>query len=360
MSRKLKRVPMNFDWPLKQIWGGYLNPFYKLAGKCPDCEHGFNRAGGRPDANAALFDGQWYGREAAFDPVAYGAEPLLPDHPVIWERARYNISQAPSFYMTPSEQTAERKNRQKAGIDLLELYKTTDELKAELDHPASDLEDLEQPGLVKLENFRAPAIAREAARLHALWCNQWCHNLIQIDVDALVAADRLWDFTRRPRTPEQAAQLEAQGAAGGSRYWLDKPNGYRPTAAEVNAWSLGGMGHGGSNQYTCLKARCAREGVPLTCARCGGSGKIWPTPEIKRQYDEWKDVEPPTGDGYQLWEDVSEGSPVSPVFATLDELCTWAAEHATTFAQFKATADEWKDMLDGGIVHHREGDNVFL
>jgi hypothetical protein len=48
------------------------------------------------------------------------------------------------------------------------------------------------------------------------------------------------------------------------------------------------------------------------------------------------------------------------VFATLDDLCAWAAEHATTFGHFKATADEWKTMLDGGIVHHREGDNIFL
>ena len=96
------------------------------------------------------------------------------------------------------------------------------------------------------------------------------------------------------------------------------------------------------------------------CTRCAGSGKVWPTPEIKQQCDDWQATPPPTGDGYQLWSDTSEGSPVSPVFTTLDELCTWAAEHATTFAKFTATAEEWKAMLDGGIVHHREGNNVFL
>lgn len=360
MSRTLKRVPMNFDWPLKQVWGGYLNPFYKLAGKCPDCKHGFDRVRGRPDANAALFDAQWYAREAAFDPIAYGAEPLSPDHPAIWDRARYNVANAPYFYMTAAEQMAERKNRQQAGVDLMELYKTNDELKAELDRPAGDLEELEQPGLVKLENFREPAIAREAARLHALWCGQWCHHLIQADVDALVEADRLWDFIRRPRTPEQVAQLEAQAAEGGSSYWLKEPNGYRPTAAEVNAWSIAGSGHDSMNSAVCIKARCKREGVPYRCERCEGTGKVWPTPEIKQQCDDWKDIEPPTGDGYQLWSTVSEGTPVSPVFATLDELCTWAAEHATTFASFKATAEKWKEMLEGNFVHHREGNGVFL
>ena len=33
--------------------------------------------------------------------------------------------------------------------------------------------------------------------------------------------------------------------------------------------------------------------------------------------------EPPKGDGYQLWETTSEGSPASPVFETLDKLCEW-------------------------------------
>ena len=32
---------------------------------------------------------------------------------------------------------------------------------------------------------------------------------------------------------------------------------------------------------------------------------------------------PPKGEGFQLWETTTEGSPVSPVFETLDELCEW-------------------------------------
>jgi hypothetical protein len=100
--------------------------------------------------------------------------------------------------------------------------------------------------------------------------------------------------------------------------------------------------------------------VPYVCARCAGSGKVWPTPEIKKKYEDWTAEEPPTGDGYQLWEDVSEGSPVSPVFASLDELCAWAAESETTFGSFRATAQEWREMLDDGVVHHAEGNKIFL
>lgn len=61
MSRLLKRVPSSFSWPLHQVWGGYLNPYLKLAGKCPDCKNDYDRVGGRPEANASLFHDQWYG-----------------------------------------------------------------------------------------------------------------------------------------------------------------------------------------------------------------------------------------------------------------------------------------------------------
>jgi hypothetical protein len=55
--------------------------------------------------------------------------------------------------------------------------------------------------------------------------------------------------------------------------------------------------------------------------------------------------EPPKGVGYQLWETMSKGSPISPVFRTLDELCEWCETNATTFANFKATKEQWKQML---------------
>ena len=27
MGREMKRIPINFDWPMKIIWKGYLNPY---------------------------------------------------------------------------------------------------------------------------------------------------------------------------------------------------------------------------------------------------------------------------------------------------------------------------------------------
>lgn len=61
-------------------------------------------------------------------------------------------------------------------------------------------------------------------------------------------------------------------------------------------------------------------------------------------------VDPPAGEGYQLWETTSGGSPISPPFATLDDLCEWAALNSFTFGDYRTTAAEWKRMLEDGLV----------
>ena len=337
MSRTLKRVPLDFSWPLREIWGGYVNPYYKLAATCPDCAHGYDRARGRAGANAALFYDQWYGH-APFDPVAYGAEPLTIDHPAIRLLAERNVARAPDLYMTMAEKKA----------------------RDEFRHGAMHGFPHDQP-LVPMPTFtRDSAIRFESRRLHELWRGQWKHHLIQADVDALIAADRLWDFTRVPRNADHEKIVADKLAAGGNS-WLPFDNGYRPTADEVNTWSSQGLGHDGFNSGICVEARCTREGVPYLCVRCAGSGQIWPTPEIKRQYEDWRKTDPQIGDGYQLWSTTSEGCPISPVFDTLEDLCTWAEGNATTFASFKATAAEWRKMLEDDFVHASdENGNVFL
>ena len=50
--------------------------------------------------------------------------------------------------------------------------------------------------------------------------------------------------------------------------------------------------------------------------------------------------------GYQLWQTTDEpAQPFSPVFQTVDTLCEWAADHATTFADLRATKEEWRRIL---------------
>jgi hypothetical protein len=269
VSRQLKRVPLDFSWPLKTVWQGFINPY--IAPQCQPCK------GSGSTVKARRFSDEWYGN-APFDPAAYGATPLTTDHPGVQAFARRNVTQEPSYY-----------GRGDA------------------------------------------AVQREAFRLWSLWRGQWSHHLIQADVDALVAAGRLRDF-----------------------------EGKKPTPDEVNAWSLSGFGHDAINQWVCVSARCKREGVPEKCSFCEGSGERWPSLDLKKLHDDWKDQEPPAGEGFQLWEDTTEGSPVSPVFETLDDLCAWAEENATTFGSNKATREDWRRMLDAGFVHHQDGNAIFL
>ena len=41
-QKTLKRVPLNFDWPIGTVWKGYLNPHHR---DCPHCESGYTPAG---------------------------------------------------------------------------------------------------------------------------------------------------------------------------------------------------------------------------------------------------------------------------------------------------------------------------
>lgn len=232
MGRELKRVPLDFDWPLNEVWSGFLMPDHLSFPACPDC------------------DGTGYSPEAA--------------------------AVANTFYSH------------------------------------------------QIGGPRADALA-------------WCDKIGQAEVDNLVAKGRL--------------QVWRDGE------WRSEPR----LAAEVNAEQRqGGLGgHDAINRFVLVRFRCERLGIPLDCPHCGGQGNI-ATDDQRAEADAWEPTEPPTGDGFQLWETTSEGSPVTPVFPTLDALCAYAAEHATTFGRAKATAAEWKTMLSDGFVHHQEGSAIFI
>lgn len=167
----------------------------------------------------------------------------------------------------------------------------------------------------------------------------WEYKLTQDEVDALIAAGRLHSFTGR-HVPREGWQP------------IDPPPVV--TAAQVNeAAANSPMIHDSINQHILVKARATRLGVFGFCSLCRGEGRIWQSRQIKRLHDAWKPRNPPRGPGYQLWETTSEGSPVSPVFETLDALCAWCEVHATTSGEARATRDAWKQMLLRDNVHHR-------
>lgn len=247
MGREVKRVALDFDWPLGKIWEGFQMPDDVRLPDCPDCKNGYSRHAER------LFD-IWYGYYP-FRPEHNGSTPLTIDTPVVRAAAERNIGNAPDYY--------------------------------------GDGET---------------AIQREARRLADMWNSQWCHHLNYYDVAALLDADRLWDLTRT-FTPGKG--------------WAKPDTPIIPTPEEVNTWSIATpFGHDAINAGVVVSARCEREGFPDTCATCNGSARVG-TPEQKATYEAWEPTDPPAGEGWQIWETVSEGSPVTPVFATPEALARY-------------------------------------
>lgn len=271
MSREVRRVPVDFDWPLNEVWSGYFMPDRFKETPCPDCKNGWS-----PRAQYLL--DLWYGN-VPFDPEDTGSERLTVHTPAVRAFAERNIASAPYFY--------------------------------------GEGED---------------SVLREARRLAGLWNGAWCHHLTQADVDALVAAGRLRDFTHT-WSPETRWQK------------IEPP--VVPTAAQVNEWSLSGFGHDSINSGIAIEGRCKREGEPVTCQTCRGHGSLekWRCQRIRAEL--WQPIEPPTGEGWQLWETVSEGSPITPVFATreglVDHLCSPAYPR-------RLTRDEAEGLVEAGWV----------
>lgn len=252
MGRIVRRVPLDFDWPIDKIWEGFLTPDQFDEIKCPSCKNGYS-------PHAQHLHDLWYGY-LPFDLASTGSTPLRHDTPAVRAFAERNIKNAPEFYGTGEG-----------------------------------------------------AIVREAQRLADLWNGQWCHHLSQDDVDALIAADRLRDLTHTWSREEG---------------WQPKNPAVTPTAEQVNEWSLRTTGHDGINASVVVRARCEREGAEVLCPTCQGHGSVEAYPGQRAEAEAWESTDPPTGDGWQLWETVSEGSPISPVFPTAEALAAWMADPA--------------------------------
>lgn len=288
MGRELKRVPLNFSWPLSKIWSGYQNPHYE--GHCTDCPH--CEGGYSPEYKA--LEKRWYGY-VPFKPEDRGSVPFAHDHPKVWAFAERNVAHSPSYYG--------------CGLD---------------------------------------AVRREAMRLAELFNSSWNHHLNADDVAALIKADRLWDFTRTPRTDKQRALVAKRLATGKHNSWLPRSNGYIPTPQEVNEWSIAGFGHDSSNCWIVCKAECERQGKPHTCSHCKGEASVWDSKANKTRANRWRRKEPPRGVGYQIWETVSEGSPISPVFKTPEALADWMAAPGNGWRSDQGTTrEQWLRFING-------------
>lgn len=124
-------------------------------------------------------------------------------------------------------------------------------------------------------------------------------------------------------------------------------NGYIPNPEEVTNWSMVGFGHDASNSFYCVEARCKRENVEVFCEVCNGNGRLWYPEESEKLAEEWEQTEPPSGEGYQIWETVSEGSPISPVFSDPKILAEFMANSPPWGGAKATTAEKWLEWIVG-------------
>lgn len=249
MGRLLKRVPLDFDWPMKSIWKGYINPFHSV--DCPYCHDDVNDYSDGLSKEARQYRRRFYGYQNNW--------------PYIQHPYRSNERYCPKALPYSME-------------------------KWEYDFMVSDE-------------------------------NPYKDELFGKDVK-IPAYEDVADFFLRNR-------------------WMDMQFDHCMESALIQEY-------------------CRRNGYDYLCPHCHGDGQLWYSEEVKQLSENFKKMEPPIGDGYQLWENTSEGSPQSPVFATLDELCEWCGNNATTFGDYTATKEEWKQMLTDDFVHHTEGNITFM
>ncbi len=236
MGRELKRVAIDFKYPIGQIWKGYINPFRSM--ECKSCD-----GSGLNEKTKKLSD-DWYS------------------------------------------------------------------------HLRTDMED------------------------------GWGKKITDIEVKALVEHGRLMDFTHTWTSGEG---------------WKKKEPEYIPTADEVNEWNRNGFGHDSINHSICTKARAKHLGFYGHCEVCGGEGEIWQSDEIKKLHEDWKSFDPPTGDGFQLWNTTTEGHPMSPVFDTLEKLCEYLeTENVSIFGSSTLTKQKWMETLSEDFISHKSGNMIFL
>jgi hypothetical protein len=269
MSHEVRRVPLDFEWPLKKVWEGYLMPRRLREDPCPECTQGYS-------PHAQYLHDLWYGK-VPFRPEGNGSMPHGPDSAEIHLRAVRNVDDAPEYYGSGEA-----------------------------------------------------AVRREAERLAAHFDGAWSHHLNDADVAALVAADRLHDFTH--------TWIKGTG-------WVKNDPLIVPSAEQVNRWSLNGFGHDSVNAWICVRARCERDGVPAECFACEGHASVEAYEGQRAEAEAWQSTDPPAGEGWQLWETVSEGSPVTPVFPTADGLIS----HLVEVERYRLSAAQ-QLVSDGGSV----------
>lgn len=271
MGRVVKRVEIDFEWPMNVVWQGFINPHYDECTTCSHCDGMGYSAFGRK------FHERWHG-SVPFRPEDNGSTPIPFSHPEIMAFATRQILRSPEYYGSGDS-----------------------------------------------------AVNREAKRLAELYnARMECH-LNQRDLDILLSdPDGLGScFTHaRDENGEMAPRTALQ----------------KLTLEEYQSIVIGSL-MARVNYSPILAARANERGESEFCLECAGNGSVWSSDEARIRSNEWKQEEPPEGEGWQLWETVSEGSPVSPVFSTPEALAAWLTGRPGINSG--TTEDQWLKFITG-------------
>lgn len=216
MSREIKRVPVDWDWPLNKVWEGYLTPAKLRAAACPDCCD---------------------------------------------ERGGYGCGS-----------TAARKWVE-GWLHLLGMM----------------AEDVRAQSFAGADN-QFTQFGDDRARMHP-----YLKDLQKICI-----------YEHRRPSPD-IVEL------------VDGLRGERKTVS---------FGYSSDVAYKLIKVLTEQAGLPEDwgyCPTCKGEGSVETYPGQRAEAEAYHETEhePPEGDGWQVWETVSEGSPISPVFPEREGLILW-------------------------------------
>lgn len=264
MGREIRRVPVDFDWPINEVWEGFQTPEQYREDPCPTC-YALDYHGKRTFGSGSTPAAKWV--EAALYLVGMMADDI----------------RAQSFEGTEHQFT-------QYGDDRSKLH----------------------PYLATLQSINVYERRRPSADIVELVSGLTGRETVSFGTGS--------DFAYK-------AIKELKEAAGVDEKW-----GWCPTCE----------GHGAVEKYPGQRAE----------------GEAWAE----------EDHDPPTGDGWQVWETVSEGSPISPVFADREGLIAWLMSPEYTWGTSQPlTRDQAEGFVDsawapsGAVIGGRviPGDAMF-
>jgi hypothetical protein len=279
VSRDIRRVPVDFDWPLNKVWHGYVRSDELDLPPCPECS------------------GQ-------------GSPPSY----------RWLIALANRLGMLADDAlAAQPRGREMHPWLARDPYPPT----RDIHRPVTDEERATARRVVAQHEARgegAPA---------------WIERIAQDGSTTLDQCEVI-------RPSDDVVDLVA-GLSGESRERLG-----------------GFLGVSSSTSWRMAAAIVKAAGLPEgwgTCPTCDGAGDVG-TAEQRAAFEAWQEEDPPTGDGWQLWESVSEGSPISPVFPDREGLIRWLTTDYSWGAQKTPLTLEQAEAFVG--LGHSIGSGVIL